>query len=247
MCLWTGCLLDQEKRMTGSAASKFNNLPYFLINCWGMRGFQSLLASFTLCPKKQSYQAQEDWKGRETGTIPTDILPREAGNALCCGKWEAEVSQSAEQVCPSLGMGGRDNGLLCHPNPCPVLLVSSPGPPLHLACRVHLHCVIPWCGNEGREIKVKSGWWQRSWEPWAYHSARQALVVWEEPRKSEKGPGNEPPSKTGRQKTPWTVRFPSFRSFVPSSSLCLGMLRECTKSLDKTNIWRSPQEAGRYY
>lgn len=151
MYLWTGCLLDQEKRMTGSTASKFNNLLYFLMNCWGMRGFRSLLASFTLCPKKQSYQAQEDWKGRETGTIPTDVLPREAGNTLCCGKWEAEVSQSAQQVCTSFGMGRADNGLLCHPHPCPGLLVSSPGPPSHLVCRVHLqlcHSVV-WKWRQG--------------------------------------------------------------------------------------------------
>lgn len=105
MSLWTGCLLDQERRRTGSTASKFSNFLSFLMNCCGMRGFRSLLASFTLCPKKQLYQAQEDWKGRETGTIDMDVLPREAGNMLCCGKWEAEVSQRAQQVCTSLGMG----------------------------------------------------------------------------------------------------------------------------------------------
>lgn len=211
MSLWTGCLLDQERRRTGSTASKFSNLLSFLMNCWGMRGFRSLLASFTLCPEKQLYQAQEDWKGRENRNHPHGCPPQRG--------WEHavlwEMGSWGQPKCTAgthISWDGKnmimiqDKGLLCHPHPCPGLLVSSPGPPSHLVCKVHLHCVILGCGNEGREIKVESGWWQGFWQPWAYHSARQALVVQEEPRRSEKGVGNEPPSETGRQKTPWTVR-----------------------------------------
>jgi len=87
-----------------------------------------------------------------------DGLPREAGNMLCCGKWETEVSQSAWQVRTSLGTGRTENGLFWHPHHSPVLLMSSPGPPPHLVSTAHLHHVILWCGNEGREIKVESGW-----------------------------------------------------------------------------------------
>jgi hypothetical protein len=38
----------------------------------------SSLGIFALCPKKQSYHIQEGWasNGRETGTVPTDVLPR---------------------------------------------------------------------------------------------------------------------------------------------------------------------------
>lgn len=255
MYLWTGCLLDQEKRMAGSTASKFNILLYFLMNCWGMRGFRSLLASFTLCPKKQSYQAQEDWKGRETGTIPTDVLPREAGNTLCCGKWEAEVSQSAQQVCASFGMGKTDNGLLCHPHPCLPCwwallghLGMQSAPPL-------CHSVVwKWGqGDKGGEWVVTTflsalslplskaglGGVRRAQKKWESSREWAPIKIW----KAKTPMDNE----VARDASSHTDLFPSFRSFVPSSSLCLGMLRDCTKSLDKTNIWRSPQEAGRYY
>lgn len=60
------------------------------------------LGIFALCPKKQSYHIQEGWasNGRETGTVPTDVLPRgdsqgPGTNTMWKGKpgWEASPSQ----------------------------------------------------------------------------------------------------------------------------------------------------------
>lgn len=203
---WVIFLIRKRERLAQQFPSSITS---FLINCWGMRGFRSLLASLHCAQRNNHirFRKANDWKGRETGTVPTDVLPREAGNVLCCGKWDAEVSQSAWQVCSSLGTGrNRDGGLFCHSSHCPVLLMSFPEPPPCLVSMGHLHCRMMRCGNEGREIKVESGWWQRSWEPWAYHSARQALVVLGEPRRREKWLGNEPPAETERQQTLWTGR-----------------------------------------
>lgn len=145
-----GYLLDQEKRTAGLTASKFNNLLFILINCWGMRGFRSLLASLHCAQRNNHirFRKASDWKGRETGTVPTDVLPREAGNTLCCGKWGAEVSQSARQVCASLRTGSTGI-VVCSaiPNAAQSQATSTP-------CM--LHRFVLWCGkwrqwDKGRE------------------------------------------------------------------------------------------------
>lgn len=191
---WAG-YLDQEKRTAGSTASKFNNLLFLLINFWGMRGFRSLLASLHCAQRNNHirFRKASDWKGRETGTVPTDVLPRESGNTLCCGKWGAEVSQSARQVCASLRTGST-RIVVCSaiPNAAPSQATSTP-------CMLH-HLVL-WCGNEGREIKAESGWWQRSREPWANHLVRQALVL--EELRWDKGTGNKLPMEAGGPQILW--------------------------------------------
>ena len=59
---------------------------------------------FSLCPEKQSYRIQEGkgCKGRETGTVPTDVLPRgEAARG-----WEQTLCERKARLHKSLQVEG---------------------------------------------------------------------------------------------------------------------------------------------
>lgn len=71
--------LTHQKEDLRSRVPKFNSLFFFALE----RLLRHEILPFSLgifapCPKKQSYHIQEGWgsNGRETGTVPTDVLPR---------------------------------------------------------------------------------------------------------------------------------------------------------------------------